>query len=67
MKYIFTQEGCTACDLKREAFKLQGLLFEERDSERLKHPSDDVDIEGVAVLAFQQGKFPVEVNRNGEN
>ncbi len=57
---------CSACIELKTKYDLEGIKYEERDADRLKNPSDDVDdIDKMAFaqLAMQDMLFPVEVTK----
>ncbi|MEE9215093.1 MAG: hypothetical protein V3U54_09930 [Thermodesulfobacteriota bacterium] len=64
MKYIYTQDMCSACTELKVKYDAEGTKYKERNADRLKNPANDVDdIDKVAFaqLAMQNNVFPVEV------
>ncbi len=64
MKYIYTQDKCSAYEELKKKYDSEGTKYVERDGGRLQSPENDVDNidkKAFAQLAFQGNVFPVEV------
>lgn len=64
MIYIYTKEMCSACEEKKERYRIMGVEYVERDADRLKNPGgdvDEIDRRAFAQLAMQNNMLPVEV------
>ena len=56
---------CSACIELKAKYDLEGTKYKERDADRLKNPSsdvDDIDKMAFAQLATQHMILPVEIN-----
>lgn len=60
---IYTAPDCPKCQSQKIAWVTEGISFEERDSSRLKNPSDAIDTEGLINAAMQNEVLPVIVER----
>ncbi len=69
MEYVYTAPNCPRCDELKKKLNTQGIVFEERDGERLSKPStcppekpqDNIDIDAFVQLSIQNMVLPVQV------
>ena len=57
---------CSACIELKAKYDADGTKYKERDADRLKNPSsdvDDIDKMAFAQLAMNNMQFPVEVTK----
>ncbi len=59
MKYIYTKDLCSACINLKRGYDADGVVYKERDANRLVEPLDEIDHEMFLKLA-QTGKNPAQ-------
>lgn len=66
MKFIYTAPDCPKCVALKKKLNMQGIVYEERDGERLTNPAthDKIDVEAFVQLSMQNMVLPVEVDYN---
>lgn len=62
MKYLYTTDDCPRCVVLKEKYIKQGLIFSERNIDRLKQPEDEIDQEALVQASMQNMELPVEVD-----
>jgi glutaredoxin len=63
MKYIYTNNNCVKCERQKAEWDKTGVLYEERDAERIKNPgSDSIDREALVQASMQNFFLPVIVD-----
>lgn len=58
---IYTSPECPKCVDQKAKWDAEGVSYEERNSSRLKNPSDAIDTEGLINAAMQNETLPVIV------
>ncbi len=62
MKYIYTAPDCPKCESLKKKYRVEGIQFVERESDRIKQPEDEIDREALVQASMQNMELPVEVD-----
>ena len=62
MKYIYTAENCPKCEILKKKYRAEGVLFAERNADRIKQPEDEIDREALVQASMQNMELPVEID-----
>jgi len=61
MKYIYTMPDCPRCDVLKKRYIEDGIMFTERNADRMKSPEDTIDTEALIQASMQNMELPVIV------
>lgn len=61
MKYIYTTENCSKCELQKTEWNKKFVRYEERNASRIKNPEDEIDQEALIRASLQNMNLPVIV------
>ena len=61
MLYLYSMENCPKCEKLKAKFNKEGITFEERSSDRIKKPEDEIDQEALIEASMNNMEMPVVV------
>lgn len=61
MIYVYTTPNCLRCDNVKAKLKANKSIFEERSSDRIKSPQDEIDREAMIEASFINMQLPIVI------
>ena len=60
--FVYTSDCCPKCVELKERYKREGVLYEERDANRIKSPQDEIDREALINASMRNMELPIIVH-----